>query len=199
MSKRPESTRPRGRPALPAEKAKRHAVGIRTTKEIKDLLQEAADSSGRSLAQECELRLERSLISDREATMYGRSSLALAEIVSRAMLRAGDIAMYFATEGRTAFGGDWTSDPFAFNQARQAVDAIFAAIAPDGSPVLQGHSPEFAADVGKTVSKSLLDALAAPDCPGELGHWARWPREWLSIPAIERLRAPSAKKEGGAS
>lgn len=50
----------RGRPALPPEKAKRYPTGFRTTKEMKDLLQRMADSSGRSIAQEIEHRLEQS-------------------------------------------------------------------------------------------------------------------------------------------
>ena len=51
----------RGRPALPAEQVKRHSVGIRTTRKLKDYLLRAANLSGRSLAQEVEYRLERSL------------------------------------------------------------------------------------------------------------------------------------------
>jgi hypothetical protein len=51
--------RPRGRPALPAEKGKRYAIGIRTTKALKDALLSASRASGRSLAQEIEFRLER--------------------------------------------------------------------------------------------------------------------------------------------
>jgi hypothetical protein len=53
--------RPRGRPALPAEKGKRYAIGIRTTKALKDALLSASRASGRSLAQEIEFRLERSV------------------------------------------------------------------------------------------------------------------------------------------
>jgi hypothetical protein len=59
MAKGSAAARPRGRPALPPERGKRYAVGIRTTKEIKELLQHAADSAGRSLAAEIEARLTR--------------------------------------------------------------------------------------------------------------------------------------------
>ena len=41
----------RGRPPLPEGRAKRYAVGIRTTKHLKDFLQQAADEAGRSVAQ----------------------------------------------------------------------------------------------------------------------------------------------------
>lgn len=60
--------RPRGRPALPPEEGKRYALGIRTTRNLKDLLQKAADSSGRSVAHEIEHRLENSFA---EETRWG--------------------------------------------------------------------------------------------------------------------------------
>jgi hypothetical protein len=60
MDEGSQGKKARGRPALPPEKGKRHAVGIRTTRGLKDLLQRAADFSGRSLAQEIEYRLEAS-------------------------------------------------------------------------------------------------------------------------------------------
>ena len=67
MSEEIERPKQRGRPALPPEKGKRYAIGIRTTKELRGLLQQAADLSGRSLAQEIEFRLERSF--DRKQTL----------------------------------------------------------------------------------------------------------------------------------
>jgi hypothetical protein len=51
----------RGRPPLPAGQGKRYALGIRTTKELKDRLAQASAVSGRSVAQEIESRLEQSL------------------------------------------------------------------------------------------------------------------------------------------
>jgi hypothetical protein len=87
MAKGSPASRPRGRPSLPPEQVKRYALGIRTTKQIKDLLQTAADSSGRSVAHEIELRLERSF--DEEKSLGGprlaavfRSLAATAEFLS---------------------------------------------------------------------------------------------------------------------
>ena len=74
----------RGRPNLPAGEGKRYALGLRTTKELRDLLQQAADSSGRSLAQEIEFRLERSF--ERERT--------LAELSPRAWVANGRHGMF---------------------------------------------------------------------------------------------------------
>ena len=75
MGEGSQGKKARGRPALPPEKGKRHAVGIRTTKELKDLLQRAADLSGRSLAQEIEYRLEASF--QTEDTFGGPRTAAL--------------------------------------------------------------------------------------------------------------------------
>ena len=55
--------RGRGRPKLPPGEGKRYPLNMRTTKQLKDDLEDAARESGRSLAQEVEFRLERSLVS----------------------------------------------------------------------------------------------------------------------------------------
>ena len=49
--------RPRGRPPLPAEEAKRSPLTIRTNKAQKDELLRAAKAAGRSLAEEIDFRL----------------------------------------------------------------------------------------------------------------------------------------------
>jgi hypothetical protein len=73
MVKGSEDRRPRGRPALPDEMGKRYSLGIRTTRELRDALKDAADASGRSVAQEIELRLERSFETE---DAYGGPRLA---------------------------------------------------------------------------------------------------------------------------
>lgn len=50
-----------GRPTLPENKGKRFPLNMRTTKELREAMEAAAKFSGRSLAQEVEYRLERSL------------------------------------------------------------------------------------------------------------------------------------------
>jgi len=56
--------KPRGRPPLPPGEGKRTPLTIRSTQALKEELVKAAKASGRSLAQEIELRLVRSLIED---------------------------------------------------------------------------------------------------------------------------------------
>jgi len=53
----------------PKPEGKRYAIGLRTTKDLKDQLDAAAEASGRSLAQEVEYRLEMSFFRERE--IYG--------------------------------------------------------------------------------------------------------------------------------
>lgn len=54
----------RGRPRKPDIEAKRHAIGFRTTLDLKLRIEAAAAESRRSVAQEIELRLERSFDAD---------------------------------------------------------------------------------------------------------------------------------------
>lgn len=56
----------RGRPALPEEE-KRQQIGVRTSSALKRDLESAASRNGRSVAQEAEFRLERSLADERAA------------------------------------------------------------------------------------------------------------------------------------
>jgi hypothetical protein len=55
--RRNRAARPRGRPPLPAEEAKRSPLTIRTTKAQKDELLRAGKAAGRSLAEEIKFRL----------------------------------------------------------------------------------------------------------------------------------------------
>jgi hypothetical protein len=64
--------RRRGRPPLPDDEAKRHPLILRTTKGLMDELAKASKASGRSLTEEIEFRLARSLAED-----HGKSELDL--------------------------------------------------------------------------------------------------------------------------
>ena len=60
-----EGTRRRGRPPKDQTEVKRHALGVRTTKALKEKLEDAAATTGRSVAQEVEYRLEQSFRGDK--------------------------------------------------------------------------------------------------------------------------------------
>lgn len=70
--------RRRGRPALPAEEGKRFNLGIRTTRELRDSLEAAADSSGLSVAREIERRLRLTIELDRAVPLSLLLELATA-------------------------------------------------------------------------------------------------------------------------
>ena len=57
--------RGRGRPKLPAGEGKRYPLSLRTTREIRELVEQEAIMSGRSLAQEAEYRIQKSFVDDR--------------------------------------------------------------------------------------------------------------------------------------
>ena len=67
MSKQGESTKQKriGRPTKPPKPGERVPLGLRVTPEMKERLEAAAIKNGRSLSQEAELRLERSLAMQR--------------------------------------------------------------------------------------------------------------------------------------
>jgi hypothetical protein len=117
MDEGPQAKKARGRPALPPEKGKRHAVGIRTTREVKDLLQRAADLSGRSLAQEIEYRLEASFQTE-DAFGGPRTAALLRSLGAAARLWKGGAA------------DAWLDDPRArrsiFQTWKQQLDVTHA-------------------------------------------------------------------------
>ena len=61
----------RGRPTKAAAESKRSPLNMRTTKETRSKLEEAAEKSGRSLAQEVEYRLERSFWMEESWSVLG--------------------------------------------------------------------------------------------------------------------------------
>lgn len=60
-----------GRPAKP-DAEKRQQIGVRTSPELKESLEEAAGANGRSVAQEAEYRLQQSFVDDK---LFGSSNL----------------------------------------------------------------------------------------------------------------------------
>jgi hypothetical protein len=108
---RPAPARRRGRPALPAEEAKRHPLGIRTTKKLKDLLQRAADSSGRSVAQEIEFRLEQCF--SLETILGGQEALLPAAAFALAGQHVAEVSGHPAAE--------WRNDRHCYEEAMLAL------------------------------------------------------------------------------
>ena len=73
----------RGRPPKSDAEAKRHPMGIRTTKDLKEKVEALAAANGRSVAAEIELRLEESI--RREEQRGGRHISAPLDIIAGVM------------------------------------------------------------------------------------------------------------------
>jgi hypothetical protein len=98
-----------GRPREKTE-AKRSAIAVRTTPDVKARLVEAAKKSGRSLTQEIELRLERSVEAEDHAG--GPATAALVQAI------IADIAAIEAITGKS-----WAEDNVTYSAVRRAVIA----------------------------------------------------------------------------
>jgi hypothetical protein len=193
--------RRRGRPALPTEAVKRHALGIRTTKRLKDALQYAADSSGRSVAQEIEFRLEQSFRQE----AYARDLREMLALALGADVAAITLAMGLAIRDVVRWGQlrpdtNLLSDPFIFNQARAAVSRVIDSVKPEGDtarlpggadmlPETQASAKQWQA-LGPDVGAQVCWRIA--NHPEQLGPWGSSIQEWLGPEAIERIRTKVA-------
>jgi hypothetical protein len=190
--------RQRGRPALPTEEVKRHALGIRTTKGLKDALQHAAESSGRSVAQEIEFRLEQSFRQEAYARdLREMLALALGADVAAITLAMGLAIRDVARWGQLPPNTNLLSDPFIFNQARAAVSRVIDSVKPEGDPArLPGHADMLLPETQASAEqwRMLGPDIGAQVCwrianqPEQLGPWGSSIQEWLGPEAIERIR-----------
>src|SRR5262245_36794559 len=114
-----EGVRRRGRPALPTGAGKRHALGLRATAECRKALEEAAATSGRSISQEIEFRLEQSFHQD--AAFGGREMAGLFRMMS------GAAALICERRGIKA----WSSDFETFLAIRAAWRLLIDEAVPD--------------------------------------------------------------------
>jgi TraY domain len=73
----------------PTGGGKRYPLNMRTTRETRERLEAAAAANGRSLAQEVEVRLERSFAE--EQGFGGPAMLAMANLMAGAFLRGGQL------------------------------------------------------------------------------------------------------------
>lgn len=105
-----------GRPPERGE-SKRSPISMRTTPAIRAALEEAAKRGGRSLAQEIEQRLERSVAADREA-----GSPATAAFLASANADIADI--------EAATGKSWLVDITTYGAVRHAIAEAVADLMP---------------------------------------------------------------------
>jgi hypothetical protein len=108
---------------LPPDEVKRHSLGIRTTKKLKDALQRAADLSGRSVAQEIEFRLEQSF--EVEKAFGGRETQKVLRMLA-GFTPDGDEWVHSWFSRRPVFS-DWQRRLFEESPSRLAQDLYYYA------------------------------------------------------------------------
>ncbi|GGH12607.1 hypothetical protein GCM10007036_10590 [Alsobacter metallidurans] len=157
-----------GRPKKSDEEAKRAPLGFRTTRELRAKLEEAADASGRSLAQEMEIRLERSFdfvqIVDRaiKTTIAATSAMVeekrLSAVGGSHNAQLGELIAYIAFLVEAEREKRWTED----QDTRHAVESRLLSMIPRllRNPVMGEKEPSgpLLSDLAKTaeaVAKGL--------------------------------------------
>ncbi len=165
--------------------AERVPLGLRVTPDLKQRLDAAAEANGRSQAQECELRLERSfdrqdLMAEGLALSYGDAA-GLILLLATAMDLAGRHSSFMATRKL----GSWVENPFAFEQATRAAAKIIETVRPKGAVEVPPKVP-FAAGLGEATANGLLSAIRG-DNDGLLGADATQRLRALLGPLAKRL------------
>jgi hypothetical protein len=156
-----QSATKRGRPAKPEAERKRSNLTFRVRTQQRYRLQLSANREGRSLSEEIEHRLEKSL--SEEVLLYGiQDPTVFLNAVNTITIV---LASLERQTGRKAFGPD--ADPWLHEQAWSALSTWFAATRPPGAAVppaqlSRGHYRE------KSPPKSVINALGSAVMVSEL-------------------------------
>lgn len=128
----PRTTKPTGG-------GKRHPLNMRTTKETREKLESAAAANGRSLAQEVEVRLERSFAEDEG--FGGPEMRQLAYLMTASFAVAG--------QRGAADKPDWITDPYNYSAGVAGVlDALLI-----GFPKGEGKALAIEHVVGRLLTR----------------------------------------------
>lgn len=186
-----EGRRRPGRPGRAPVPGERVGLSLRVTPEVKASLDAAAASSGRSLSQEAEIRLERSfqneeLLPQLLDLAYGREIAGMLLLIGETLHRVATLGSIYTSVSPDAPLEPWMSDPSIFGQAQEAVRLLLAALntAPKGSAVDPKLINDIRADLFEKLG--LVQASLAVDTllRGEEAFGARARR---LAPARERL------------
>jgi hypothetical protein len=193
-------------------------LGIRTTKALKDALLETSKASGRSITQEIEIRLERSL--DNQRHLVDVLELAFGRQVAGMMLVFGCLmkdVVSFTDLVATHRPGEpapdfqdlravlrpralpWLSSPEVFADVAASIVTLLNVIAPgDKEPALlaglrrtlEGQQERSPCGRGSLLAVHLASAIADPDNEtfADLEPWARLIRNWLGESVVACLR-----------
>jgi hypothetical protein len=202
--------RRRGRPTLPTESVKQHAVSVRVRAGLKDLLVKASAESNRSVAAEIETRLWSSFAPAPPAVQrelpdvledeFGPQGAAL-------MLAIGclvELCLELRLPGRRS-RSKWLSNPQLFGQVAEGIKTLLQTMDPAVDPAVLEHFRRIAgldedqlADLVRDDPKVEVqsEALVIADEIGflDLGigigvsPWAERIKDWLGEAALKRVR-----------
>lgn len=189
-----------GRPAKSPEGPKRANLKIRIHERTRAALETEAERNHRSLSEEAEARLEQSLqasglVDEAFDLAFGRQCAAVVLMLADLMRVASSHAAFKKTHTLAGVSG-WVDVPYAFDMAKEAVDAVFEALYPEGDREApkDGKIPggpdfdELNKHLGAAFATGLLRAVAGEASTPEQDHLAQKVRERLSPDAIERIR-----------
>jgi hypothetical protein len=179
----------RGRPPLAPGKAKRASFNTRLRPSLKVVLEAAATQQGRSLSEEIEYRLERSL--DDQRHLVEALELGFGRQVAGLMLAIGCVIRDAAPPPRPGELG-WLSSPEAFRVIAESISLLLQAVGPDANPKawasLRKARDEYANDA-QAFASFVAEAIARPEMDNEYESAPLLPiiRSWLGEAAIARL------------
>ena len=170
-----ESKRRPGRPGREPAPGERVGLSLRVTPEMKRLLDAAAASSGRSLSQEAEVRLEQSfrdedLLPQILDMAFGPQTAGLLLLLGQCVRRVENGAKWMArASGEEA--PTWTDNPWLYRQVEDAVNLVMERLRPVGEVAeppafkTQGFPKEvldILRQVGRHSAGVLLQSTASP-------------------------------------
>jgi hypothetical protein len=186
-------------------------MSFRVPPDLKERMDSAAVASGRSVAQEIELRLDKSfdlqsLLGDALELAYGREAAAIIMVLAREMVQSGRISALISSGARDAMA-DWLLDPYAYKQAVNAAAAVLEAFKPEGDPTALKNSVGASPDLGqinegKRRAEVVLAAIKDPNWSDqfpeqhrnrELETFAARVRDMLGGPLTARIPDPEEK------
>jgi TraY domain len=200
----------RGRPPLPEGIRRRSNLTLRIRDETKAGLEKSATATGRSLSEEAETRLDRSihsqsLLDEALVLAFGPRVVGLMLVIARVMRDVGQSAGFRATNTLDG-ASNWLDNAYALNQVTRAVQMVFETVRPGGEISLprEAFMKGLPADldlvsayqnIGVGFAGDLLAAVAGDERGGDIGEWAKAMREKLGPELVQRIAASLLSRE----